>query len=315
MKLTAILIPSLLLFLSVAVYWHCTSVSEADYQSHFSNKVVLLCGTGFGIGEPLAYELAKQGAKLLLVTRTERKVNTLHRMAEKYDIGRPAILQVEKLMVARTGSKLRQIKANALELGSPQVEILYSYDFANVTDAHTIVDKTIDLLGGLDYLVLNHGEIPRGFFLEVAHQQTPESIDRNFGVNVFSFIEIALKAMPYLEQNKGHIFVTSSMLGEVPNARLPIFSATKHALNGFFYSLQQELTAKKSSVTLSIGALGEIGSENMMGVFKLPSWIMAGDVTECVRGIMDSLISRPRTFTYPKFHSYIVRLMWYFLPN
>lgn len=310
MKLPSVVLPVLVFFLSAAIYLHCTvaPVSDSDYQTHISNKVVLICDVG-SAGEQFAYELAKQGAKLLLVARTGRSESRLRTLKD----GKLASPQAQLQISANTKPMLLRIKETALKLGSPQVEI-ETYDFGDVAGAHTLVDKTVELLGGLDYLVLNEEEVPRGFLLQFHQQQTPDFINRSFRVNVFSFIEIALKAMPHLEESKGHIFVTSSTLGEVPNAGLSVYSATKHALNGFFYSLQQELIAKKSSVSLTIGALGVIRTEDKMPLLKLPDW-QIGDLMKCARGMMDSLISRPKTFTYPKIYSYMTRFMWYFLPN
>lgn len=304
--------PALILLLSLSLYWcfRVVPIPASDYKANLDNKAVLLCGVSYEIGEQVAYELAKQGARLVIITRIDKRALTLQRLKETFDVEDAAIKQVEQLMLARTDSKLIKIRENALKLGSPQVDI-YSYDFSNVQEAHTIVDKAVELLGGLDYVILNHAQIPRGDFLKFEHLQTPEFIKNAFSVNVFSFIEILQQAMPHLQQSHGHLFVTSSTLGEVPKAGMAVFSATKHAINGFFFSLQEELTAKKSSVTLTIGSLGVIRTQELLGLFKLPNFLI-GELKDCAVGIMDSLITRPTTFTYPVVHPIFARLMWFF---
>lgn len=292
------------LALSIVIYRHVAS----SYQSENSlfNKVVLVCDASSGIGEELAYELAKQGAQMLLVTRTGRSESLLNTLKDG-KLGSP---QAQLQISAHTWQMLLKVKDKALSLGSPRVELM-SFDFGNVTGAHFIVDKTIELFGKLDYLVMNHAEIPRGSILKVHQHQNVDYIDRTFRVNVFSFIEIVMRAMPYLEQSQGHVFVTSSTLGEVPAAQFPVFAATKHALNGFFYSLQKELIESDSPVTLTVGNLGEVRTKTRMPLFKLPKWL-TGDQSECAQGIKDSLISRTRTFTFPKIHPYFVKSLWYF---
>ena len=108
-----------------------------------------------------------------------------------------------------------------MEYSSPHVEFM-TYDFADVTNSHEVLDKTIQLFGQLDYLVLIHASIVTGPFLHFKRHQNPEFIDRAFRINVFSYIQIALKALPHLEQTKGHIFVTSSISGEVGNGHIAI---------------------------------------------------------------------------------------------
>ena len=299
----ALLLSVCMLALSVLLYRKVSSPSPAI----ISNKVVLLCDASSGIGEDLAYELAKEGARMVLVTRTGRSESLLNTLKDG-KLGSP---QAQLQISAHTWRTLLKVRDKALALGSPQVEVL-SFDFGNVTGAHTLVDKTIEMFGELDYLVMNHAEIPRGSILKTHKHQNAEYIDRTFRVNVFSFIEIAMRAMPHLEKNQGHIFVTSSTLGEVPSAEFPVFTSTKHALNGFFYSLQDDLAESQSPVTVTIGSLGEVRIENRMPMFKLPKWLI-GDQGECAQGMKDSLVKRDRTFTFPIIHPYFAKFVWYFL--
>lgn len=311
MKLTETKIPVALVLLSATLYLLLkpTYISASDYKNNLSNKVVLVCDASSGLGEQLAYELAKQGARLMLITRTGRSETLLYVLKD----GKLASPQAQSQISAQTFGKLRKVGEEAVRLGSPQVELM-SWDFGNVTGSHTVVDQTVALLGGLDYLVLNQAELPRGDFLQFKDRHTPHFIDRSFSVNVFSMIEIAQKAMPHLEQSRGHIFITSSLLGEIPKAGMSVFSGTKHALNGFFYSLQRELKSMKSPVTVTLGSLGEIAPAVKMPVFKLPAW-MVGDITECAHKMVDSFITRPKTFTYPKLHPFLARFSWTFLTN
>lgn len=284
----------------------CFRSSSVELRSdHFKDKAVLICDAHSGIGEQLAYDLAAQGAKLFLVNRPGRSESLLYNLRD----GKMASPQAQTQISARTWKLLEKVRDKARTMGSPQVEAL-SFDFANISGIHVIIEEAVSSLGGLDYLVLNHAEVPRGSILQLRHHQTPHFIDRSFKVNVFSSIELALRAMPHLERSKGHIFVSSSMLGEVPDSELPVFSATKHALNGFFYSLQEDLAARKSLVTVSVGSLGQIMVDDKVPLFKIPQW-MNGNIQDCARSIMSSLASHPKTLTYPTAHPFITRFMWH----
>jgi len=90
-------------------------------------------------------------------------------------------------------------------------------------------------------------------------------------------------------------------------------------MNGFFYSLQQELLARESPVSLTIGAFGYIATKDLSQIMagegiKIPAWA-TGDVNECARGMIESYITRPPTMTYPKLYAYVNRALWYFHPS
>ena len=266
--------------ISVLMYKNLSKVPEIP-----RGTVILICGASSGIGEELAYQAAEKGANLVLVARSE--------------------------------DKLLRVQEEALNKGATAVEII-SYDFSDVEGSSIVVNKTVERFGKLDYLVLNHAAFPLGPFLANQYMQEPSYIDRIFKVNFFSMIEIALHGLPHLEASSGHLFVTSSTFGEVPiNYAMSLYCASKHALNGFFYSLQQELLAKKSPVSLTIGALGLIWTPDMESLWKddsLPVDFIAGTMELAAKEMLDSYTSRPRTVTYPAFPNNFMRASWYYNP-
>lgn len=246
--------------------------------------MVLLCGASSGIGEELAYQLAAKHCQLVLVARTE--------------------------------AKLLRVKEGALRAGSPRVEVI-PCDFSSVKKCvSTVLHQTIEMFGRLDYLILNHGLMPNGPFLGFPNQQDPEFIQKIYNVNLFSYMQLATHAIPHLELTAGHIHVTSSMAGEVPQIIGGLYCATAHSKNGFFYSLQQELIHKKSRVSLNIGSFGLIVTREMKDVvikkMKMPKY-MQGDLKRCVQVIIDNLVIRKRTITFPP-SCRAFRLNWYLNP-
>ena len=114
------------------------------------------------------------------------------------------------------------------------------------------------------------------------------------------------------------MFVTSSGAGEVP-FYYPIYCSTKHALNGFFYSLQQELLARQSPVSLTVGTFSHIATKDLSKVLKeqtehIPAFAV-GDVKHCARAMMEAYITRPQSISYPKVVMLILRSLWYFMPH
>ena len=142
------------------------------------------------------------------------------------------------MIVSRRENRLIKVREEVLKRGSPQTEYIV-YDFSDVKNSGDVMMQTIQKFGAIDYLIVNHAAVVSGAFLAFPHPQQPDCIEKVFRINTFSFIEIVLKSLPHLEQSSDHVFLTSSMAGEVsPTFQHHVYSATKHALNGFFYSLQ-----------------------------------------------------------------------------
>ncbi|KAL5261814.1 hypothetical protein ACHWQZ_G007497 [Mnemiopsis leidyi] len=283
-------VPLLLVIISVSLYYFLSSpspLSEEELTTHLDNKVVLICGASSGIGEELAYQLAPRGARLVLVARSQ--------------------------------NKLDKVREELLKRGTPEDNILViSFDFSDVAGSKTVVEQTIAKFGALDYLVSNHAAMIAAPFLGMSYVQDPVFIEKIFRVNLYSHIELAVQALPYLEKQKGHIFVTSSLAGEIPLYKNSLYCSTKHAMNGFFYSLQQELLAKESPVSLTIGAFGLIWTKEMAQVLAsnnpYPGWA-TGSVEDCSRGMMEAYVTRPQTMTFPRLAGFLYRVFWYFKPS
>lgn len=249
----------------------------------FNLQVILITGASSGIGEQITYQLAGLGAKLVIV--------------------------------ARTKPKLERVKENALKRGASHVEIII-YDFSNVSDSKSVIKEAVRRVGTIDHAILNQGAMPWGMFLKTPKHQDPDFINTIFSVNVFSNIQMVLELIPILEGNSGHVFITSSTMGEVPNFQAAVYGASKAALNGFFYSLQQELLAKKSNVTLTVGNIGLIMTKELSAILgdePIPDFAK-GDLGTCARQIIDTVVSRQRTLNYPYVATILARNLFNFFP-
>ncbi|XP_072295260.1 hydroxysteroid 11-beta-dehydrogenase 1-like protein [Eucyclogobius newberryi] len=224
---------------------------------------VLVTGASTGIGEQMAYHYARFGAQIVITARREKV--------------------------------LQQVAEKCLSLGA-QKALYIAGDMATETDPDRVVDFSLEKLGGLDYLVLNHiGPSPFSMWKgDVEHSRWLMK------VNFFSYVQMAWKALPSLEQNKGSLVIVSSLLGKMPGPLTASYGATKCALNGFFGSLQHELAMKNSNVSLSICTLGLIDTATAMEKTKGIVNIPAAPASEAALNILKTGATRQAELYYPR---------------
>lgn len=180
---------------------------------------VLLTGASAGVGEELAYHYARLGSHLVLTAHTE------------------ALLQ--------------KVVGNCRKLGAPKVFYIAA-DMASPEVPGRVVQFALDMLGGLDYLVLNHlGATPSG-----TRARSAQATHWLVQVNFLSYVQLTSLALPSLTDNKGSLVVVSSLLGPVPASFSRPYSAAKFALDGFFISLRRELDVQDVNVAVTVCVLG-----------------------------------------------------------
>jgi short-subunit dehydrogenase len=173
-------------------------------MSSFKNKVVWITGASSGIGEAMAKAFAKEGAILVLS--------------------------------ARRKEELERVK-NELHLPDANVMVL-PFDLANISIFNEQTKKVIDTFKTIDVLICNGGISQRSLT-----KDTPLEIDRKImEVNFFGTIALTKSVLPFmLRQKSGHIVVTSSIAGKFGFYFRSAYSASKHALHGFYESLRMEI--------------------------------------------------------------------------
>jgi NADP-dependent 3-hydroxy acid dehydrogenase YdfG len=182
-------------------------------QSTFHQKIAWITGASSGIGEALALELARQGARLVL---SARRADELQRVA------------------AATGL-------------SPADVLVLPLDVTDTAALPGYVAEVLSRFGRIDYLFLNAGITQRGFVAETE----PGVYRRLMEVNFFGVVALAQAVLPHmLVQRSGHFVVTSSVAGKIGIKQRSGYCASKHALHGFFDSLRAEVAAEGLRVTL-----------------------------------------------------------------
>jgi len=160
----------------------------------FENKVAIITGGSFGIGQATAIAFAKRGAKVVI--------------ADWID----------------DGETLRQVKA----LGGEALFI--KCDVSNSREVKELIDQTIKNFGRLDYAVNNAGiEGQTGS----THECAEENWDKTIAVNLKGVWLCMKHEIPHiLKQAKGAIVNIASIAGLVGFPGLPAYVSSKHAVVG-----------------------------------------------------------------------------------
>jgi meso-butanediol dehydrogenase / (S,S)-butanediol dehydrogenase / diacetyl reductase len=167
----------------------------------FEEKVAIVTGAGSGIGEATARRLSREGASVVLVGRTERK--------------------------------LVRVAANL-----PQDRTLVSIaDVSEQAAVEMMVADTITRFGRIDILVNNAGAAPTGPFLEAAIEDWRAVM----ATDVDGVLFCTRAALPHLLESKGCIVNVSSVSGLGGDWNMSFYNAAKGAVSNLTRSLALEL--------------------------------------------------------------------------
>ncbi|HEY3406414.1 MAG TPA: SDR family oxidoreductase [Ohtaekwangia sp.] len=169
------------------------------------NKVIWITGASSGIGEALAYELARKGARLILS--------------------------------ARRKEELERVKGNCVAASQPNIRTL-PLDLTKTETLKLSTEAAIQIFGHVDILVNNGGISQRSFA-----KDTLLDVDRKLmEVNFFGAVALTKNILPhFLKRKSGHYVTVSSVTGIFGTPYRSGYAASKHALHGFFDSLRAEL--------------------------------------------------------------------------
>eukprot|EP00897_Mesotaenium_endlicherianum_P004800 jgi/Mesen1/4348/ME000022S03640 len=244
------------------------------------------------IPEQMAYELAKRGAKLVLV--------------------------------ARRSEKMEAVSEKCHRLGAQGAPLSLMADVTKEQDCTRMVDVTIEKLGRLDGLVLNAG-IAQAFLFEDA--QNVKALMPSFTTDYWGSIWPAMHALPHLRRSNGQIVVVSSVAGFLPMARHSIYGSAKSAVAQFFDTLRAEPASR--SVGITIAFPGPIASELTGGKVQLEDGqvgfnqerrdellgaLPMMDSSTCARTIISAATRRQRYAVVPKYFS-VMGLARLFVPE
>jgi NAD(P)-dependent dehydrogenase (short-subunit alcohol dehydrogenase family) len=173
-------------------------------MSQFGGKVALITGGNAGIGRAAAIEFAKQGAKVVVSGRREK---------EGHDV-------------------IAEIKA----LGGEAIFV--KTDVSKASDVKAMIERTVVTFGRLDFAFNNAG-IEQ--LLTPLPEQTEETYDQIMDINVKGvWLSLKHEIPAMLKTGGGAIVNNSSVGGLIGFATIPIYIASKHAVNGLTKSVALE---------------------------------------------------------------------------
>jgi short-subunit dehydrogenase len=167
-------------------------------------KTAWIIGASSGIGEALALELARRGARLLLSARRHDEL-------------------------ARVAARCRALGATAE---------LHPLDLCDPAALPAAVARGLARAGEVDLLVLAAGVSQRALATDTAVE-----VDRRLmEVNYFGPLAVAKGVVPAMvARGRGQLLVLSSLVGKFGTPLRSGYAASKHALHGFFDSLRAEV--------------------------------------------------------------------------
>jgi dehydrogenase/reductase SDR family protein 7B len=181
-------------------------------STSIAGKVAWVTGATSGIGEALAYVLAADGAKLVLS--------------------------------ARRAEELRKVQAACAR---SEEHLTLPLDLLQPDTFTAAVGAIFDRFGHLDLLVHCAGISQRGTAVDTQMQ-----VDRHvMELNYFAPVALTKLVLPsMIARRQGHIVAISSLVGKFGAPRRTAYSASKHALIGFFDSLRAEVHKHGIVVTI-----------------------------------------------------------------
>jgi 3-oxoacyl-[acyl-carrier protein] reductase len=177
-----------------------------------SGKTALVTGGGTGIGRAIALILARSGADVAVVNRS--------------NIAAATAVAVE---IEQMGRRSMALQA----------------DVSTAADAENIVSQVLTSFGRLDILVNNAGTTRDTLLLRMTEEDWDTVMDTNLK-GVFLVTKAALK--PMVKQRQGKIINISSVMGLIGSAGQTNYCASKAGVIGFTRSLAKEVGARNIQV-------------------------------------------------------------------
>ncbi len=169
-----------------------------------SGMAVVVTGASDGIGRELAVALAARGDRVAIA--------------------------------ARRAEALEEVRAACESAGGGALVV--PTDVGDAAACAELVRRAVEAFGGLDILVNNAGVSAQGRFDALVSLDVLERLMR---VNYYGAAYCTHAALPHLKRSRGLVVAVSSLQGKLGFPGSAAYSASKHAMQGFFDSLRIEL--------------------------------------------------------------------------
>ncbi|MFN3983320.1 MAG: SDR family oxidoreductase [Caldilinea sp.] len=225
-------------------------------EQKLAEKVVIITGASSGIGAATARALAQEGCRLTLAARSTDRLEAL-----------------------------------ADELGRANTLVIPT-DITSGAQVTAMVERTVARFGRVDVLFANAGIYIPG---QVA-EGDPDAWAHLMDVNIDGVLRSVHAVLPHMmAQKSGDILVTSSISGFVDIVWEPVYSASKHAIQGFVHTLRRQVAPHG----IRVGAIAPGMVANELWGFTEPARIAemvekhASITSEDVAEAVIFMLSRP----------------------
>lgn len=182
-------------------------------ERFFRGRVALVTGASSGIGEELAWQLARAGARLTLAAR---RTELLDQLAQKM-----SAVGTEAPLVARC-------------------------DVTRDGDLERAVSETVGRWGRLDVAIANAGFGVVGPLAKLSL----EDYRRQFETNVFGILRTIYAVLPEIKKSGGNIALIGSVSGWAASPGASPYAMSKFAVRALANSITPELALAGVTVTL-----------------------------------------------------------------
>lgn len=150
-------------------------------------------------------------------------------------------------IIAVSDLRKKDVQALVNALQSEQIQCAgFPCDVTHRDQCKKVARKIKHKLGGVDVLIANAGITHRSAFIKTE----PEVIERVMDVNFMGAVNVTHAALGQIIKRNGGVIATSSIAGIAPLIGRTGYSASKHALHGFYDSLRTELNDRDVRVML-----------------------------------------------------------------
>jgi short-subunit dehydrogenase len=240
-----------------------TEAKRSFVSSSIAGKVAWLTGATSGIGEALAYALAADGASVVLSARRAEELDRVQAACDR-----------------------------------PGEHLSLPLDLLRLDTFQPAVRTVLDRLGHVDILIHSAGISQRGTAIETQMHVTQHLMSLNFVAPV-ALTRLVLPSM--IERRSGHVVAISSLLGKFGAPKRAAYSASKHAVIGFFDSLRAEVYEYGIAVTMICpGYVNTNASRNALRSDGTPYGKMDEEIRNgipsdvCARQILRAIKARKR---------------------
>lgn len=223
-------------------------------MSYWKNKTIWITGASSGIGEAFVKQLAAEGAKIILSSRNATK-----------------------------------LEAFKNQLPNPHAHTVIALDVSDPEQIKTALATHKTLVSQVDVLINNAGISQRALTWEASHESERQIMETNY----FGPILLTKAVLPgMMKRNQGQIINMSSPAGKFGFPLRSSYSASKHALHGYFDTLRAELHDKNIKILLacpgrvdtnmSVNAVTKDGSKNGSKEARLAGGLSADECAKII---------------------------------